>query len=189
MLEDPVVTKAGVDMAKVMAKNTAESIRDRVRVARESKNDKETINVLNEIINELIEDKNQLAQVVQMYQDQLVSQRISEEDIEYISENFLPLLKRLQSNNEDEEKSIDDVKPLLSKETFNILQTLGFNYQRAIGEPLTEFVRRLISSNNPISQNDQLEIQALSEKKQIELFKVLQDSEAVKRYKEMQEFE
>ena len=38
------------------------------------------------------------------------------------------------------------IKPILSKETFNILQILGFNFKKAIGEPMTEWIASLIKS-------------------------------------------
>ncbi|MFH4338650.1 hypothetical protein WAJ35_25055, partial [Acinetobacter baumannii] len=48
-------------------------------------------------------------------------------------------------------KSLDMIKPLLSKEMFNILQLLGFNFKQAIGEPLTVLIRGMISSKTPAS--------------------------------------
>ena len=41
------------------------------------------------------------------------------------------------------------VKELLSKETFEILQLVGFNIKEAIGKPLTQMVERLILSRVP----------------------------------------
>lgn len=45
------------------------------------------------------------------------------------------------------DKQIKALKTLLSEETIKILQLLGFNFKRAIGEPLTEILRNKIISS------------------------------------------
>src|SRR5699024_545266 len=110
------------------------------RISKEASSDKEKINVLNEIIQELLAEKNELIQIAQVYDEQMVAQKISEEDIEYITDNIIPLLEKLIDNADSEEeveknkKNLETFKPMLSKETFNIFQLLGFNYKQAIGE-------------------------------------------------------
>ena len=63
---------------------------------------------------------------------------------------------------------------------FNMLQILGFNFKKAVGEPLTELVASLIRSN--INTNDRnMELQILSQQRELEYFKICQDEEAYKR--------
>lgn len=51
---------------------------------------------------------------------------------------------------EDNEKlkQLEVMKPLLSVETVNVLLLLGFNFRRAIGEPLTALMEGMILSRS-----------------------------------------
>ena len=75
------------------------------------------------------------------------AQRLSEADVKYMTDNLLPVLRHigaLQSG--DAEELLVTLGPLLSAQTFTILQLLGFNFQKAIGEPLTNLVGAWIGS-------------------------------------------
>ena len=76
------------------------------------------------------------------------------------------------------------IKSLLSKETLKIMQILGFNFKKAIGEPLTELVAALIYSKTNASGKT-LEVQLEVQRKETELFKICQDEEAYKRLQSM----
>ncbi|QKE10622.1 hypothetical protein [Bacillus cereus] len=187
MIDDPNIIKASTELATYLAKNTTQKVMDKIRVSKETKDDKKTINALEEIINDLIAEKNKLIQIAQIYDEQLVAQKISEEEVNYITDNILPLLENLLDKSQDSEenkKKLEMLKPLLSKETFNILQVLGFNFKRAIGEPLTDLINGLIASNTPLSQEKRWEVEALIVKRDIEYYKMLQDDEAYQRLKE-----
>lgn len=43
-------------------------------------------------------------------------------------------------------KSVNDLKPLLSAETVTVLQLLGFNFRRGVGDPLTKLTENAILS-------------------------------------------
>lgn len=191
MLDNPELIQASARLAKFITQQSTVAIRDKIRVSKEASSDKEKINVLNEIIQELLAEKNELIQIAQVYDDQIVAQKISEEDIEYITTNIIPLLEKLMDNDEDEDEDEDEEKnkktletflPLLSKETFNILQLLGFNYKQAIGEPLTELVNSMIVSQKPISTDKELERQKLSYEHEIQYFQMINDEEAYQRH-------
>jgi hypothetical protein len=184
---NPELLNLGTELAKYVGKSSVESIWDRIRAAKAKGNNEEIISKLEEIIAELIGDKNELIRISQAFEEQLISKIISEEDIEYITESIVPLIEILleQSEQENTEKIIEGMiilKPLLSKETFNILQLLGFNFKRAIGEPLTDLLRQIISSNIPISGKDNIDLQILREQKEIEFYKLVQNEDAYQRF-------
>ncbi|PEW44076.1 hypothetical protein CN431_13445 [Bacillus cereus] len=188
MIDDPNLIKASTELATHLAKNTTQKVMDKIRVSKETKDDKKTINALEEIITDLIAEKNKLIQIAQTYDEQLVAQKISEEEINYITDNILPLLENLldkSQNPEEDKKKIEMLKPILSKETFNILQLLGFNFKRAIGEPLTDLVNGLIASNTPPSQEKRWGVETLIVERDIEYYKMLQDDDAYQRLKEL----
>ncbi|MYL20056.1 hypothetical protein GLW04_09175 [Halobacillus litoralis] len=188
VFDDPNLMKVSTELGVQAAKNGAQSIWDKVKVYKETRNDKELISVMEEVIRELLDDKNQLIHIAQTYDEQLVARKVSEDDVDYITTNIIPLLEKLMDASGTEEEAeknrenIETFKPLLSKETFNILQTLGFNYKRAIGEPLTDLVNGLISSQMPVAKEKELERQKLFHEQEIEYIKMIRDEEAYKRY-------
>lgn len=144
MIDNPELLKESVNFSEYLVQNTSQVISDKIKASKPKNNNEETINELVEIINNLIAEKNELISIAQTYDEQLVSQKISDDDIKYITTNILPLFEKLleygdePKKKEENRQNLDVFKPLLSKETFNILQILGFNYKKAIGEPLTE---------------------------------------------------
>ncbi|MBA2174841.1 hypothetical protein H0266_08045 [Halobacillus locisalis] len=192
MLDNPELIKASAQLGKYITQQSTVAIRDKLRISKEAKSDKEKINVLEEIIQELLAEKNQLIQIAQVYDEQMVAQKISEEDVDYITSNILPLFENLITNTDDEEeaeenrKNLDIFKPLLSKETFNMLQLLGFNYKRAIGEPLTDLVNAMIVSQKPISKEADLDRQKLFYEHETQYFNMINDEEAYQRHLKLQ---
>lgn len=188
LLDNPELLQASAQLGKFITQQSTLAIRDKIKVSKETKNDKEKINVLEEIIQELLAEKNQLIQIAQVYDEQMVAQKISEEDIDYITGNLFPLLEKLIDNTDDHDeaeknrKNLETFKPLLSKETFNIFQLLGFNYKRALGEPLTELVNGMIVSQKPTSRESDIELQTLYHEREIQYFKMINDEEAYKRH-------
>jgi hypothetical protein len=166
---DPQLQMLADQLADTTIRNTAGAIADRIATAKARKRDQETIAELEEIINGLVSDKSELVRIAQAFEQELVAQRISVTDIEYISANFVPLLGQLiesaaASNGEDAaaaRKTIDLILPLLSVETVTVLQLLGFNFRKAIGEPMTELVSKLILSKAQADPTLTLELNRL----------------------------
>jgi hypothetical protein len=148
---DPIIQQAAADLAGIAAKNTASSVFDRVRAARARREKDETIRELEEIVNDLIADKLELQRVADVYREAVAAQAISEEDLAFIAEHLVPIIKNL---------GVDDVEqfePLLSSEFLRIAQALGFSFKQALGQPLTEvaaaqITARLAPSNRPSGQ-------------------------------------
>ena len=59
----------------------------------------------------------------------------------------MPILNKFIPN--DKKDDFEQIKSLLSVETLTIMQLLGFNYKKAIGEPLTNLLKRVIESKMP----------------------------------------
>lgn len=179
--------RLSAELTKMIASSSISIIFDKISAIKNKKDNEEIINSLQEIINQLIADKNTLIQIAQAFEQELISQKISDEEITYITTEIVPLFKKLLENNENDEKlneQIDMLTSLLSKETFSILQLLGFNFKKAIGEPLTIFVRDLVLSKKPVNSELDYQLALLREQRGIELLKVMQDKEAYQRLKE-----
>lgn len=185
-MENPELIKASIDLSKFLIQNTTQTIIDKKKLAKAKGNNEETIQSLEEIINTLIAEKNQLIEIAQTYDEHLVSQKISENDIEYITDSLIPLLESILEKDETDEgvknrESLEMLKPLLAKETFNILQLLGFNFKKAIGEPLTLLINNLISAQTPKTAGQSEELKILIAQKELEYFRILQDEESFER--------
>lgn len=144
----PEVLQAGVNLAESMTRNTAAMVMNKIRAAKESGRHEESIAALEEIINELQADKQELVSIAQSYKAELISQQLNSGDVRYIVETLFPLVRQLveASSGGDEEKldQLEAMKPFLSVETVNVLQLLGFNFRKAIGEPLTALCEGMI---------------------------------------------
>lgn len=189
---DPEIVSLGIQLTDTALRNTASAIADRITAAKARKKDQETIAELEDIISSLISDKNDLVRIAQVYEQELAGQRISQSEVEYITGNLIPILKQLAAAGANEdgtdsgtERAIDAVASLLSVETVNILQLVGFNFKQAVGEPLTRLIAQLISSKEPSDAERNNELQALLVKRDIAYFNIAQDPEAYKRFREL----
>ncbi|VEG28345.1 Uncharacterised protein [Actinomyces howellii] len=151
---DPVVATLLANLAEISARNTTSAIIDKINTAKAKKRDEETIQILSEIVNALIQDREDLVTVAQGLKQQLVSQQISDDDIKHIVETVVPLIETIGNFGENQSvAAVEPLRPLLSQDTLKVLQTLGFSYREAIGEPLTSVVRSYISSLEKSSSN------------------------------------
>src|SRR6266699_2900261 len=191
---DPQIAALGIRLGEAVLRNTVSAISNKIQTVKAKKNDKETINELEEIINELQADKNELVQIAQAYEQEFVAQQISQEDIEYITDSFIPVLKDLIKQTSSDENAdgvtnignaIDVLTPLLSVEMLTVLQLVGFNFKKAIGEPLTTLLQKAITSKVPLDPQSNLEYNKLVMTFNIELLKVAQDKEASDRWERL----
>lgn len=71
---------------------------------------------------------------------------------EEIADNFATAWEQQQ---EEQRKKLEQAVDLIQVDTLRTMQLLGFNYKKAIGEPLTEITSRTIASS--FSENNQSE--------------------------------
>ena len=77
MDNNQIFIQLAVNLAEAAARNTASAINNKISAIKAKKNDKETINELEEIISELLTDKSEIQRIAQSYEQELVSQRIT----------------------------------------------------------------------------------------------------------------
>lgn len=173
MDNNEVIVKLASNLIEISARNTATYIADKIKTSKAKKNDKETINELEEIIQNLLNDKIEIQRIAQAYEQELTSQKITEKDIEYITNNLLPVFSKFIP--QDKINDLEQIKSLLSVETLTIMQLLGFNYKRAIGEPLTLLLQKTIESRIPVDST-------INSKWALTMANIALDKEATKRY-------
>ena len=184
------IAELGVKLTEAAVRNTAGAISTKIQAAKAKKNDKEAIQELEEIISSLISDRNELVQIAQAYEQEFVAQQVSSKDIKYINDKFIPVIKDLlvksaggdEAKTKEIQKAFDNFAPLLSVETLTVLQLLGFNFKRAVGEPLTTLLQKTITAKVPADAHVNAKYTELALKYNTENLKVVQDKEASERF-------
>jgi hypothetical protein len=177
----PDTTQLATQLANVAARNAASTVSSKIAAFRARKHDQDVVNDLIELVNNLVEDKNELTGIARAFEQELVAQRISEDDINYITTSLLPVVEQLagfaDDNASNTAQAIEAIKSLVTIETLTIMQLVGFNFRRAIGEPLTILVERLILSR-VLAPDQTVELQSLQLRQQAAYFEALKDPEA-----------
>jgi hypothetical protein len=142
---DPEITAVLAQLSEVVARNTVGAIQTRVTTAKATKQHENTVNELTEIVNQLVEDRVELVGIATTLREQLIAQRITTEEITYITDKLIPTVEDLAGLADDANaEAIEAIKKLISVEMLTVLQLVGFNFKAAIGEPLTQVVEGLI---------------------------------------------
>lgn len=183
---DPEMMQMTARLAELAVRNTASVVFEKIKTSKAKKSDTETIAELTDIIKELIDEKQELELISQAFERELATQKLSENDIKFVGETVLPVIKEFASKGEDDNQdllqSIDMIEPLISQNTLQVLQILGFNFKKAIGEPFTELLRKKIQSLH-VESSESLIISTAE--RDTEFYKVMQDSEAFDRLQQM----
>lgn len=109
-------------------------------------------NKYDEIINELLSEREEAIRIAQIYKSELERYEISDNDIEHLHNTVGQVLEILKSMSPTPPIEVfEQMKQLISIDTLKTMQLLGFNYKAAIGEPLTQICATAILQNRKIS--------------------------------------
>ena len=121
---------------------------------------------------------------------------ISDEDIQHLHNTvsrILEIIKNIQTTNAEplgeeaveavnnQVRSYEQIKELISVDTLKTMQLLGFNYKAAIGEPLTLMLKNFILSK--VAEPDS--VMTLHKIVTPEMVEILKDQTAYKNFKEI----
>lgn len=182
---NPELVQMTTRLAEIAIQNSASSVFDKIRTSKAKKNDSQTISELTDIIQDLISEKQDLQLIAQAFEQELTAEKLSEKDIEFVEKTVLPVIKDFAKKSDDTEdllKDIEKIEPLISKNTIKVLQILGFNFKKAIGEPFTEL---LIKKINSLSLENNSELMLATAQRDNELYKLLQNEDAYNRLQEL----
>ena len=156
---DVLITEAmvalGTELTKLVVKGTATTVAKKVNEIKFEKDIKNVRKIYDEIINELIQERDEAIRIAQSYKSELDRIEISDKDIEHLHKTISRLLEILKSmspsssNNSNENEGLEfyeQLKELINIDTLKTMQLLGFNYKAAIGEPLTVLCANAITS-------------------------------------------
>lgn len=184
---DPVIAQLATQTATVLVQNTASVVASKLQTIKAQKNDKQAVEELTEIINDLVAENAELQSLAQAYKQELVAQQITENDIRYITDTAIPLLEKFieASGSPVPSEMLEAVEQLLSVETLKVLQLLGFNFKQAIGAPLTSLIASLIENAHSAPKEDLAQTQLETVRLQCNLSAIALDAESFERYRQM----
>lgn len=155
---DSIYTSAFAELATSLAtlvvKGTASAVNAKIKAIQDEKNVEKVRTTYDEIINELIAEREEGVRIAQVYKAELDRIQISDEDIKHLHntvERILEILKVMSPSAPIQ--AFEQLKELISVDTLKAIQLLGFNYKAAIGEPLTELCSNAILSKRKPPNN------------------------------------
>lgn len=179
----PELINISSSLAKVAATNGASTVTEKIRSIKASNRAETTISGLEELVQDLVNEKAELVRIAHSYKNELTNQGLTAGDVQYISSQIIPLIESFIDEESEEAENqkamIEKIKPVLSIQTINILQLLGFDFKKAVGEPLTRLCESLISQ--PTRRSDEVVLKDL-EYKNLQI-QIAQNPEAFERFK------
>lgn len=140
---DNTIVELGAQLGILAAKNTASTIYNKISVLKHRREDGKTITEYEEIINDLITEKQELIRIANAYKQQYENINISDEDMEYLH-NTLKIVLESTSPDGKTDENLSVALAFLNKDTLKTMQLIGFNYKEGIGRPLTELCEEWI---------------------------------------------
>lgn len=155
------MVEMGVTLTELAVKGTASAVNKKIKAIKSVKDAEKLRVAYDEIINEVLQEREEAVRIAQVYKTELDRIEISDEDIEHLHNTvsrIIEILKIMQlagvagkSEAEVEKvksqvESYEQIKELISVDTLKTMQLLGFNYKEAIGEPLTKLCANAISN-------------------------------------------
>lgn len=186
---DPHLIQLGAQLSEVAVRNTVGGVWSRIRAVKARRDQEETIRELEQVVNDLLEDREELVSISRSYREYISAQEISEDDLTFISETLIPRLTEFAAKTGADTNQVEEMvavlEPLLAVETIKVMQLLGFNFRRALGESATEFVSALITSRAPLAGSAQDELRLAQLQHQTEMAKVVADEQAFNRWQRL----
>jgi hypothetical protein len=145
---EPYVTEAivnlGVELTKLAVKGTTTAVNKKITAIKDEKKVETVRSTYDEIINELLQERDEAVRIAQSYKSELERVQISDDDLKCLHNTVSRLLEMFNVNLQNEQYG--QMKELISIDTLKTMQLLGFNYKIAIGEPFTQLCADKISS-------------------------------------------
>ncbi len=142
-----ILAEMGTNLTSLAVKGTATAIHSKIESLKKEKNTDAMRNTYDEIISQLLSEREEAIRIAQAYKEELEKVVISDEDINHLHntvERLLEIFKKMSPQAENID-SLEQLKELISVDTLKTMQLLGFNYKAAIGEPLTKLCADAIS--------------------------------------------
>lgn len=186
----------GVALTELAVKGTATAVSNKIKAIKEEKSIEKIRSTYDEIINELLNEREEAVRIAQAYKSELEKVVISDEDIQHLHNTVSRILEIIKESQiagakplgeeaveavKKQVESYEQIKALISVDTLKTMQLLGFNYKAAIGEPLTLTLKNFILSK--VAEPDSLI--ALQKIVTPEMVEILKDETAYENFKQI----
>lgn len=154
MIEQQLV-EMGVSLTELALKGTASAVTKKIKAVKDLKDTEKLRVTYDELINEVLQEREEAVRIAQAYKSELDRIVISDEDIKHLNTTITQLLEIIKSFSPNMDvQSIETLKNLITVDTLKTMQLIGFNYKAAIGEPLTEIcANKILSWGNKNKNN------------------------------------
>lgn len=152
-----MLTEVASNLTNLAVKGTATMIHAKVESIKTEKNADKIRGTYDEIINQLLSEREEAIRIAQVYKEELDKVEISDKDIEHLHNTVtqvLEITKKMIPGNRNI-SNFEALKELITVDSLKTMQLLGFNYKAAIGEPLTELCANAISNLGNKAKNNQ----------------------------------
>lgn len=142
-----LLAEMGINLTTLAIKGTVSAINTKVKAIKNEKDIERVKNCYDELINELLSEREEAIRIAQVYKNEIEKIEISDKDIEHLHSavtSVLGIIREMSPNTPID--TIVQFQQLINVDTLKAMQLLGFNYKAAIGEPLTQLCANAISS-------------------------------------------
>lgn len=150
---DDQLLALSAQLATLAITNSAAAIAGRVSAAKKGKSQEAQINELTELVNQLVDERNQAISIALGFKSELEGRTISEAELKFITETLMPAITTLMplgsAGSPEMATTVAAIKSVLTPEMLTVLQLIGFDYRQAIGEPLTVLLKQRILASMP----------------------------------------
>lgn len=150
---DKELIDLGIRLGELAFVNTPSFITTKIKTFKNEKDIQKLKNNYEEIINQLLDEKQEAIRIAQAYREEVENTNISDDKIDYLHNTIAKALKVLDSYDDDKQMEVTDIVKLIDKDVLKTMQLLGFNYKDAIGQPLTDLCRDYINSKSISNSN------------------------------------
>ncbi len=134
-----------IQLAALAVKGTATAVTSKIKSAKDIKDNEKLRNIYDEIVSELLNERDEAVRIAQVYKSELDRIVISDEDIKHLESTVSNILGEGFFSGMPVD-AVEQLKELIGVDTLKTLQLLGFNFKTAIGEPLTKICADVIHS-------------------------------------------
>ena len=134
------IAEMGVALTELAVKGTVSMVHNKIEAAKTIKELDALRNAYDELLNEVLSEREEAVIIAQAYKSELEKIKISDEDIDHLQNTVSKAFEILNGMSENKlpVEEINQLKDLISVDALKTMQLLGFNYKAAIGEPLTD---------------------------------------------------
>ncbi len=144
-----LMAETAANLTTLAVKGTVTAVNTKIKAIKTEKNIEVLKNNYDEIVNELLSEREEAIRIAQLYKSEIDKIKISDEDITHLHSTVKRVLDIFQIMNPlSPIDTFQQIQELINVDTLKTMQLLGFNYKKAIGEPLTELCSHAILSLN-----------------------------------------